>query len=43
AGVLALAEAGATAVAVQPTADEPDVEAFVRFLGHEVVPLLSSR
>ena len=43
AGVLALAEAGATAVAVQPTADEPDVEAFVRFLGHEVAPLLSSR
>ncbi len=43
AGVLALAEAGATAVAVQPTADEPDVEAFVRFLGREVAPLLSSR
>lgn len=43
AGVLALAEAGATAVAVQPTADEPDVETFVRFLGHEVAPLLSSR
>ena len=39
----ALADAGATAVAVQPTADEPDVEEFVRFLGREVVPLLSDR
>ncbi|MBM7818445.1 alkanesulfonate monooxygenase SsuD/methylene tetrahydromethanopterin reductase-like flavin-dependent oxidoreductase (luciferase family) [Cellulosimicrobium cellulans] len=43
AAVLALADAGATAVAVQPTADEPDVEGFVRFLGQEVVPLLSAR
>lgn len=43
AAVLALADAGATAVAVQPTADEPDVEGFVRFLGREVVPLLSAR
>lgn len=43
AAVLALADAGATAVAVQPTADEPDVEGFVRFLGREVAPLLSAR
>ena len=41
--VQALADAGATAVAVQPTADEPDVEGFVRFLGREVAPLLSAR
>ncbi|WP_426310670.1 LLM class flavin-dependent oxidoreductase [Cellulosimicrobium sp. E-16] len=41
--VQALADAGATAVAVQPTADEPDVEGFVRFLGREVAPLLSGR
>jgi len=40
AGVRALAAAGATAVAIQPTADEPDVERFVRFLGQEVRPLL---
>ncbi|MDF2808052.1 MAG: class flavin-dependent oxidoreductase [Cellulosimicrobium sp.] len=43
AAVLALADAGATAVAVQPTADEPDVEGFVRFLGREVAPLLTAR
>jgi alkanesulfonate monooxygenase SsuD/methylene tetrahydromethanopterin reductase-like flavin-dependent oxidoreductase (luciferase family) len=43
AAVQALADAGATAVAVQPTADEPDVDGFVRFLGREVVPLLSGR
>ncbi|MBN0039222.1 LLM class flavin-dependent oxidoreductase [Cellulosimicrobium cellulans] len=43
AAVQALADAGATAVAVQPTADEPDVEGFVRFLGREVAPLLSAR
>ena len=43
AAVLALADAGATAIAVQPTADEPDVEGFVRFLGREVAPLLSAR
>ena len=43
AAVQALADAGATAVAVQPTADEPDVEGFVRFLGREVVPLISGR
>lgn len=35
-----LADAGITAVAIQPTADEPDVAAFVRFLGEEVKPLL---
>ncbi|MFE6234535.1 LLM class flavin-dependent oxidoreductase [Cellulosimicrobium sp. NPDC057862] len=43
AAVRALATAGATAVAIQPTADEPDVEGFVRFLGREVAPLLSDR
>ncbi|MCB7135143.1 LLM class flavin-dependent oxidoreductase [Cellulosimicrobium marinum] len=40
--VLALADADATAVAIQPTADEPDLDGFVRFLGHEVRPLLTS-
>lgn len=39
-GVLRLTAAGATAVAVQPTADEPDLDGFVRFLGREVRPLL---
>ncbi|MBD5785171.1 LLM class flavin-dependent oxidoreductase [Cellulosimicrobium terreum] len=38
--VLALAAAGATAVAIQPTADEPDLAGFVRFLGQEVRPLV---
>ncbi|WP_454041746.1 LLM class flavin-dependent oxidoreductase [Cellulosimicrobium sp. Marseille-Q8652] len=41
-GVLALADAGATAVAVQPTADEPDLDGFVRFLGEEVRPLVAA-
>ncbi|WP_402462909.1 LLM class flavin-dependent oxidoreductase [Isoptericola aurantiacus] len=40
AGVRALADAGATAVAVQPTADEPDLAGLVAFLGSEVRPLL---
>lgn len=39
--VLALRDAGATAVAVQPTADEPDLDSFVRFLGNDVRPLLA--
>ncbi|MBD8078779.1 LLM class flavin-dependent oxidoreductase [Cellulosimicrobium arenosum] len=38
--VLAMAHAGATAVAIQPTADEPDLAGFVRFLGREVRPLV---
>ncbi|WP_277207717.1 LLM class flavin-dependent oxidoreductase [Isoptericola croceus] len=42
AAVLALADAGATAVAIQPTADEPDLAGFVDFLGREVRPLLSA-
>ncbi|SKC75897.1 LLM class flavin-dependent oxidoreductase [Krasilnikoviella flava] len=39
-GVLRLAAAGASAVAVQPTADEPDLAGFVELLGREVRPLL---
>lgn len=39
--VLALAGSGATAVAIQPTADEPDLDGFVRFLGNDVRPLLA--
>ncbi|MGI5352190.1 LLM class flavin-dependent oxidoreductase [Streptomyces sp. CA-250714] len=34
-------EAGADTVILQPTADEPDPEAFVRFAAQEVRPLLS--
>ena len=34
------AAAGADAVVLQPTADEPDPEGFVRFAGCEVTPLL---
>lgn len=41
-GVLRLADAGATAVAIQPTADEPDLPGFVELLGREVRPLLST-
>ncbi|WP_418275124.1 LLM class flavin-dependent oxidoreductase [Isoptericola jiangsuensis] len=40
AAVRALADAGATVVAIQPTADEPDLAAFATFLGDEVRPLL---
>jgi alkanesulfonate monooxygenase SsuD/methylene tetrahydromethanopterin reductase-like flavin-dependent oxidoreductase (luciferase family) len=36
-----LADAGADTVVLQPTADEPDPEAFVRFAAHEVRPLVS--
>ncbi|MEL7977336.1 LLM class flavin-dependent oxidoreductase [Isoptericola sp. F-RaC21] len=39
-GVLRLAAAGASAVSVQPTADEPDLAGFVELLGREVRPLL---
>lgn len=34
------AEAGATTVLLQPTADEPDPEGFVRFVAEEVRPLI---
>ncbi|MFF7600154.1 LLM class flavin-dependent oxidoreductase [Streptomyces mirabilis] len=36
-----LAEAGADTVVLQPTADEPDPEAFVRFAVEEVRPLVT--
>jgi alkanesulfonate monooxygenase SsuD/methylene tetrahydromethanopterin reductase-like flavin-dependent oxidoreductase (luciferase family) len=36
-----LAEAGADTVVLQPTADEPDAEAFVRFAAEEVRPLIT--
>lgn len=35
-----LVEAGADTVIIQPTADEPDPEAFVRFIAEEVRPLV---
>ena len=35
-----LADAGATGVVLQPTADEPDPEGFVRFVAREVRPLV---
>lgn len=35
-----LAEAGADSVILQPTADEPDPEGFVRFVAEEVRPLV---
>ncbi|HKD97755.1 MAG TPA: LLM class flavin-dependent oxidoreductase [Micromonosporaceae bacterium] len=35
-----LADAGADAVIVQPTADDPDPAGFVRFLAEEVTPLV---
>ncbi|WP_125772886.1 LLM class flavin-dependent oxidoreductase [Antribacter gilvus] len=40
AGVRRFAEAGADTVVIQPTPDTPDLEAFARFLGEEVRPLL---
>ena len=33
---------GATSIVIQPTEDEPDLPAFISFLGREVRPLLSS-
>jgi 5,10-methylenetetrahydromethanopterin reductase len=43
ASVLRLAAFGATAVAIQPTEDEPDLEGLIGFLGEEVRPLLVER
>ncbi len=37
-----LSELGVTSVAVQPTADEPDLIGLTQFLGREVRPLLSN-
>ncbi|WP_037862028.1 LLM class flavin-dependent oxidoreductase [Streptomyces sp. NRRL S-340] len=39
--VSALADAGADTVVLQPTADEPDPEGFVRFAARQVRPLVS--
>ncbi|RII14693.1 Phthiodiolone/phenolphthiodiolone dimycocerosates ketoreductase [Streptomyces sp. YIM 130001] len=41
AAVHALAEAGADTVVLQPTADEPDPEGFVRFAAEQVRPLVT--
>lgn len=41
AAVTRFAEAGADTVVLQPTADEPDLEGFVRFVAREVRPLVS--
>jgi alkanesulfonate monooxygenase SsuD/methylene tetrahydromethanopterin reductase-like flavin-dependent oxidoreductase (luciferase family) len=38
--VAELAEAGATAVILQPTLDEPDPEGFVRFVAEKIRPLV---
>ncbi|APY84990.1 LLM class flavin-dependent oxidoreductase [Streptomyces alfalfae] len=38
--VLRLAEAGADTVVLQPTADEPDPEGYVRFVTDQVAPLV---
>lgn len=40
AAALRLADVGATSVCFQPTADEPDVEGFIRFVGEKVRPLV---
>jgi alkanesulfonate monooxygenase SsuD/methylene tetrahydromethanopterin reductase-like flavin-dependent oxidoreductase (luciferase family) len=40
AGIRHWVEAGADTVVLQPTADEPDIEAFVRFVAQEVRPLI---
>lgn len=40
ASVRHLADLGCTNVAIQPTAAEPDLDGLIRFLGHEVRPLL---
>ena len=41
AGLERWVEAGATTVVLQPTADEPDLEGFLRFAAEEVRPLLT--
>ncbi len=40
-GLAPWVEAGADAVALQPTSDDPDPEAFMAFVGEEVRPLLA--
>ena len=40
AGVRRWVSAGADTVVLQPFADEPDLEGFVRFVGEEVAPLI---
>jgi 5,10-methylenetetrahydromethanopterin reductase len=42
ASVRRLAGYGVTSVTIQPTQDEPDLEGFIHFLGHEVRPLLQA-
>lgn len=37
-----LAGVGVTSVVIQPCADEPDLEGFIRFLGRDVKPLLAT-
>jgi hypothetical protein len=41
AAVRRLGSFGVTTVVIQATADEPDLDGFIAFLGHEVRPLLS--
>jgi alkanesulfonate monooxygenase SsuD/methylene tetrahydromethanopterin reductase-like flavin-dependent oxidoreductase (luciferase family) len=41
AGVTRLADAGADTVVLQPTADDPDPESFVRFVAEQVRPLVA--
>jgi alkanesulfonate monooxygenase SsuD/methylene tetrahydromethanopterin reductase-like flavin-dependent oxidoreductase (luciferase family) len=43
AGIHRLAGFGVTSVCIQPTEDEPDLEAFAQFLGSEVKPLLETQ
>jgi alkanesulfonate monooxygenase SsuD/methylene tetrahydromethanopterin reductase-like flavin-dependent oxidoreductase (luciferase family) len=40
AGIAELVEAGADTVVLQPTADDPDPEGFIRFVANEVRPLV---
>ncbi len=40
-GLAPWVEAGADAIALQPTADDPDPEAFMAFVGEQVRPLLA--